>query len=489
MNEFKLSWKILLILLVAVHIVIALGLAWNHINSEVIYSGGDSWHMLYYHQHAQGGHMYYPRGYDVHLTSDGYTPFASQIFGWVIRFIGNDIRWVRLTAALFSFGGMWLAAGIVFRLTGSRLFSWLAAGLCAGMDIRWIVEVGPNTMHVAFSLLGLYFLVRDMDVRKWSTPVLVALAFFASYWTKQTGIAYMAAAVFYLICKDVRKGALAFLICAVLSAATAAYFASLDDANFIWRVFKFNQNQPLKPGRLFDPILFPVLTGRFAVMTGAVVAGLLAMKWKWSEVLRPHYVFLGASALVGIFATLKYGSGLQQAWFFFAVLIINGLVFINQFMRENVWAPVAITGLLLVQTASLAEDFRTEIITEEDEQRYEMILDILATPGKEAYYINQGYLNLLVGKTVYGNAAQDCWVDKEYRPDSYPDNWRNFLAKDPFDIIILDVPLCDGSFVLVDRINKAYRVWKEIPPDSRNINRGELRRKKVVFVKKTDADL
>ena len=48
--------------IVSVHLAIALSMIFNHVSREAIVSGSDAWHMLYFHQFAEGGHSYYPRG-------------------------------------------------------------------------------------------------------------------------------------------------------------------------------------------------------------------------------------------------------------------------------------------------------------------------------------------------------------------------------------------------------------------------------------------
>ena len=91
--------------IVSIHLAIALSLIFNHVSRAAIVSGSDAWHMLYFHQFAEGGHSYYPRGDVAHVT-DGYTPLASEIFGWTIRLCGTDIRWVRMVTGLFGLAGM-----------------------------------------------------------------------------------------------------------------------------------------------------------------------------------------------------------------------------------------------------------------------------------------------------------------------------------------------------------------------------------------------
>ena len=177
--------------LVALHLAVALAMMVNHVGRAAITAGSDAWHMHYFHQFAEGGHSYYPRG-DLEHVTDGYTPLASEIFGWTIRLFGPDIRWARLVASLFGLAGIGLVGACVHRLTGNRFLAFVAAGLSAGLDTKWFVDVGPNTIHATFSILAVYLFLRDPAL-SWKTLVGAGLALFASFWSKQLGLAYMVA--------------------------------------------------------------------------------------------------------------------------------------------------------------------------------------------------------------------------------------------------------------------------------------------------------
>jgi len=49
---------------------------------------------------------------------------------------------------------------MVWRLTGNRWLSVIMAGLATQLDVLWYMEVGPNTIHVFFALLGTWLLIR-----------------------------------------------------------------------------------------------------------------------------------------------------------------------------------------------------------------------------------------------------------------------------------------------------------------------------------------
>ena len=61
---------------------------------------------------------------------------------------------------------------------------------------------------------------------------------------------------------------------------------------------------------------------------------------------------------------------------------------------------------------------------------------------------------------------------------------RAFLASDPWDLVIVDIPLEDNSYALYERLQTAYKPLYEIQPSSRYATSYDLRYKKVVFEKK-----
>lgn len=474
--------KWIIIALTAAHLLVALYVFYNQASSSVIYSEGDAWHMLYYYQFSQGGHMYYD--IDLRHASDGYTPLASQIFGWTIRFIGNDIRWVRVTAGLFGLGLIVTVALIVYRLTGDRLLAFVGAGLTAAMDTLCFMELGPNTITVFFGVLGVYMLVRDPEVISWKTALLAGLAFFASYWSKQTGLAYIAAGLFYLFMKQPKKAAVTAAMIAVLFVSTFMYFKYQPNSRFVYNVFIANSDQPLVFKRLWDPIFFPLLTGRFAVLVAFIFIGIFSGSLRFQRFINPRYIFL-AAGLVTALTSLKYGSGQQQAWFFYTMMIVNGLCAMHGLLNRKQLSYAVLGGLLIMQQLAFFRSYRNILITPEDKRRYAEFCDIMATPGMKTYHPNNlGYINLILGKEYYAGCLFGCWDDHVFNPDLYPKIWKDFLSTDPFDIVVIDIPLADGSFVLLDRLKKNYQAVREMPPDSRGSNHGYLRRKKIVFMRK-----
>lgn len=476
------GWAWLVGALAAIHLVVALTLMVNHVSRPEIATASDAWHMQYFHQYSQGGHSYYPRG-DVEHVTDGYTPLAAQIFGWTIRLLGPDIRWVRLVASLFGLAGMALAGGCTFRLTGSRLAGFIAAALTAGLETKWFVDVGPNTVHAAFSILALYLFLRDPAL-SWRTVTLAGLALFASFWSKQLGLAYMVAGTVYVLAKDWRKGVALGAGLAVLALAGIVYFESRPDAKFLYWVFEMNQNQPIIWSRLWTVVFTEILTRKYAVAVAFIAAGLLAYERSWKGLFRPELLLLGAAAVAGSFANSKYGSGTSQMWFFYMCLLVVGGSYAARFFREGRIAAPVLGALVALQSLALIDDPRPYYINAEDIGRYRQLMGILSTPGKSSYLVNRGYMSFLAGQKAWPQAGEDSWNKKRFDRNMLSPERRSFLASDPWDLVIIDVPLEDNSYALYERLDQAYRPVYEIPAATKYPATYDLRYKKIVFEKK-----
>jgi hypothetical protein len=199
---------------------------------------------------------------------------------------------------------------------------------------------------------------------------------------------------------------------------------------------------------------------------------------------RPELLLLGAAAVAGSFANGKYGSGPSQMWFFYMGLLAVGLGYAHRMWREGRLAPPLLGALLTVQGLALAEDPRPYYINDEDGMRYRQIMDILSRPGQDSYFINRGYMSLLAGKTAWPQAGEDSWNRGRFDQGMLSRERRAFLESDPWDLVIIDIPLEDNSYALYGRLEQAYRPVYEIPPSSRWADTYDLRYKKVVFEKK-----
>ena len=476
---------LLLYLALAVHLVLAVRVLFNQISSDVVLEVGDSFYMQTYVQYSRGQHNYYDA--DPHLLSGGYTPLAAEIFGLAIRVFGNDVRVVRGVAALFGIGLIFLAAQSVFVLTRSRLLAFAAFCLGFSLEPKWFLEIGPNVIHVFFLMAAIRLLLGAPAERfKTAYYLLGALFVFLSFWAKQTGLAYMPVYLFCVWFKDRKSAAFSLLLMAGLTALGFWRYIHLPDSKFIYYVFQ-NANQPLIWERLADPIFFPLLFGRFCLLVALAGIGLILCIDRFRQLLEPQFVFLGATCGIGLLTSLKYGSGMNQVWAFYVLLLVNALYFGHRLAAQGTLAPGVLHGLLAVQACCLFQPLGALLINREDEQRFAWLQRVLTTPGKSTYYINQGYLTDRWKGDRNADVRYDCWKNGVYDRSVYPARLREFVESDPFDLVVIDVPLEDGSFVLYERLNAAYEMKYELPPASRFADRGSLRYKKIVFEKKPAA--
>ncbi len=452
----------------------------NSFTYKAILSPSESYHASCAYTIASGEHLYGP--YDKHITRKDYTPLSFQIQAMAIRLFGVDIRVQRVVATFFSVGAILLVGLMVKLLTGSRLLSFAAAAAYAGIDVPgWYIEVGPQPMHVFFAMLGVFLLLRDRAV-SWRTLVISALSFFCCYWSKQTGLAYMMAFIFYVFIRNVKKGVAALLLLAVLFATTAFYETMRPGSMFWFNVFQRNALDPLILSRFWNPILYPQLLGRFGVLIALIISGLFTIKWFSRDVLKIEYIMLGASAFVGIFAAMKYGSGQQQALIFYGLLIVNGIVFLHQLQVAEKLHHSAVFGLLIVQLLALRHDSGLLLITPADEARYDIVMRYLSTPGKNTYMFEFGYLNLLAGKPIYANPQYDTVHKHETGRVRFYDAYQDYWDTIPFDILIVFLPLPDNGQIMVPYLNEYYRPIQELP--AIGLHRA-LRKRIIVFEKKT----
>lgn len=468
--------------IVSIHLAIALSLIVNHVSREAIVAGTDAFRMAIYNQYAEGGHCYYPRGDTGHIT-DGYTPLTFEIFGWTVRLCGTDIRWVRLAAGLFGLWGIGLAGACVKRLTGDFFFAYVAAALTAGIEVKWYLDLGANTVHATVSILALYLFLRDPGL-SWKTVVGAGLALFASFWSKQLGLAYMVAGTVYVLSKDWRKGLWLGGGLAALSLAGILYYENLENSQFLYWVFEMNRNQPIIWSRLWTVVFTEILARKYAISVALITAGALAYERSWRGIFRPELLLLGAAAVAGSFANGKYGSGPSQMWVFYVLMIVVGLAYAHRFFRERRIAVPLLGALLALQGFALIDDPRPHYVNDEDEGRYRQIMGLLSTPGKSSYFINRGYMSLLAGQKTWPQAGEDSWNKGRFDQNMLSQERRAFLASDPWDLVIIDIPLEDNSYALYDRLEKAYKPLYEIQPSSRYANAYDLRYKKIVFARK-----
>lgn len=455
----------------------------NRLSYSAIIDESENMHARCAYSISIGETLYGPDSHTIQRKD--YTPLSFQIQGMVIRFFGLDIRYQRFTALIFGLGSLWLLGLIAFHLTGSKFWGFITAAFFAGIDVTiWFMEVGPQPMHVFFAMLAVWLLVRDASF-SWPTVLSATLALFACYWSKQTGLAYIAAGVFYGFTRDLRKGAIMLALSAAIIGISAWWYICQPGNQFVRNVFIWNAFDPLMWDRIMDPVVFPEMLGRFGVSLALILAGVfLSPGHGIKRLFRPELIFLGVAVLAGNFTRLKWGSGMQQVIFGYGLILLSGVAFMHDFLRRNLMAPTAAVSLLIIQGLALLHNFPPALITDEDQMRFGQVNRILATPGRATKFCLMGYNNLLVGKTMYMDPQVDSIHRQRTGEARYTEFWENYVQSKPWDILIVGYPLEYNTSLMAPMLQNEYSLVGEIPAAQNRKPFGVLRQRLLIFEKK-----
>jgi len=469
-----------LFLLVGIHLIILCYVAQNRFSYSAVVDEGEDLSARYAYTLASGESLYGPD--DVYIQRCSYTPLSSWFYSHAIRLFGLDIRFQRAVALGFGLGAIALLGACTWKMTGSRMWGFFASALFAGIDSGiWYMEISPQPVHVFFAMLGLFLLVMDPYL-KWRTVLGVGLAFFACYWSKQTGLAYIAMGIFYTFIRDWRKGLGLLGLSTALIGGTALYCATRPDSDFVRLVFLWNALDPLIWARIWNPILFPEMAGRFGVLLAVLISALFMLKQdNWKEWLSPHLLFTLAGLAAGNFASMKYGSGNSQVIVGYAGLILTGLVFLHRWLNRNTVSAGLVAGLLTVQSFALIHPVSAALITDEDQVRFEQLVSIIRkTPGTVKFFA-MGYYNLLAGKPAINDPVVDGVLRQREGVLRYRPFMQEYLAGMPIDLVIISVPFEYNNSLMIPILEKNYRVRDEMPALQRT---GGMLRSRLLFLEK-----
>ncbi len=494
--QCKFNPMIIVGLFATIHIFISIVLFSNKIATKTIIDEGEAFHIHYYTQFANGGHCYYPEGHKIasysgkypeegflNKVSDTYPPLSGFIYGLVIKFFGEDVRFLRFVSFAFGFAALYIVGSLIWHFSRNFLLSYIGIGIASAIDYGWIGELGPNNLLVFFSLFGFFWIIRNEEL-KWSGIIISSCALSLAFLSKQTGLAYIFVQLLYLLYKAPRKALLALFLHILLIGGTILYFLIQKDADFIYWVFITNAQQKLDLARMWDWLYF-LFIRQWGILIAFTITGIyLTIDKNWQNIFHPEIMFLGAAFIAGTVTSLKYGSGLSQCWPFLALLTAIGLGYISKFLSEEKISPILVSALLIIQTTALFEDFRYKIIDKEDDERFAMMLNLLATPNKHVYWVDRPYYSILAGANLQFVPADGCWEKGIVYPELYNKEWRKFFERDPYDIVIVDIPQPDGFYPLYQRLSVSYQPAQQINPHSKYPNTNALRRKKIIFVKK-----
>lgn len=471
----------ILIALLGCHLIVALYVVVNW-TSYNCFEGAEGVAMTWAYQVSHGLPLYGIRTNPA-LQQIFYTPLAAQIDGAIFTFLPFDVRWMRLVNFLFSIGGAVLVGLITYSLGRCRFLAVISGGLMmVNPSSWWFIGAGTNTIHVFFALLGIYCLIRESSP-SWKSIIIAVLALFASFWAKQTGAPYLVAGLVYLLGAHFKKGIVASALAVALVGGFLGYYVYYYPGAMS-NIFILQSQIPILWGGLLNPVLFPDVFGRFGVLLAVILIGVWTIHgWQFKNLFRPELLFLGAAGVVGIIGPIRYGSGTSQTIVFYGLILACGIAFLKRLQERGVITEKVVIGLLVVQMLLLVQDPRAVLWRDCDQARFDELGRIVATPGKLVYYNDNPAISLLVNKPFYASSGRDCYVNGKIDRSKYPKELSAFFKSDPFDMIIIDIPLEDNSWPLYERLNVSYQPVAELPalrgdPNSRK------NFKQIIFVRK-----
>lgn len=467
--------------LMAIHLGVLSVVAVNRLSKNAVIDESEDMHSRCSYTLATGESLY--GSDDIHIQRKDYTPLSFWFYSLAVRSLGLDIRYQRAVAFLFGLGAIFLAGLITTRLTGSYLWGFFASSLLSGIETGiWYIEVSPQPVHVFFALLGVFILVRDSTLN-WKTLLAAGLAFFACYWSKQTGLAYLFCYILFAFTKGIKKGIAAFALVSVMVGGSTLYYAMQPDSNFIRLVFVWNSLDPIIWKRIWNPVIFPEITGRFGILVSILLSALFMIKRNnYKDWLSPQIIFTIGGLAAGSFASLKYGSGNNQVIVGYACLIISGLWFLNRWVNQNRFSFAMVGGLLAIQSIALIHPVTNNLIYKDDQERFEKIVSFISNQQGVTKFFDMGYYNILAGKKAINDPIIDGFVRQKTGQLVYRKFMKEYVETVPFDTVIVPLPFSYNTSLMIPIFKTHYDIVGEIPPSPRS--GGALRRHIIFMVKK-----
>ncbi|NQU08121.1 MAG: DUF2029 domain-containing protein [Candidatus Abyssubacteria bacterium] len=322
-----------------------------------------------------------PIYFDYHslLMPFEYVPLYPVAMGVLARIFGLGVWYERSFSLVCSLLIAILVGRVVARATRDKLAA-AAAGMMffapASLSVWYIVR-GIDIFTALLALLGVV-IVSETEEKGWRRIVLAAAILVLAFYAKQTAVFPAAAAISFLLCRDLKKG---LLMGACFAGATAAIFVLLQFLTEGWfyeNAFLTTARNPYHLGRLF---IFArnFLLGLFAVVAVALFQSLRGMSRRPGVWTFYFFFTLLSTVLAG-----KAGAALSYFLpFFSATCICAGLALGNSSLFEKRRKPyLAILVIMLIQAAV----FFREYVPVPSQANYEQAatLDTLIrrSPGK-----------------------------------------------------------------------------------------------------------
>jgi hypothetical protein len=335
--------------------------------------------------------------------------YAAALF---MKLFGVGMFAPRLLSVLASCGCIVLVFLITRKLSGTRLFAFISAGLFAatnGIVWAWFDFAKVDTLGIFFFLGGLYFLIQDDQRRAILAGGLFALSFF----TKQTAgpIVFMIFLPYFFVKRQ--QTLLSMIVFGVLVCA-GTFLLNSESKNNLYLFYVYGlppyhhvNASPENVTYIVTSILQPVL-----VVLGVIVFSIVANIKKF--VRDPYYCFfamLTAGVLVlSISGGLVVGSTRNAFIPAYALIaILFGLSL--QYLQENIEkigsgkikliGSIALLGICLLQFSFLQYKSKDYVPAAQDVKRGDALIGYLKKWDGEFIIPEQNYLGLYLDKKTF----------------------------------------------------------------------------------------
>lgn len=443
-------------------------------------------HMAMIDQILQGKVLYAPLSSEYSCVT--YNPLYWYISAAFCKVFGMSFLWPRLVSLMFSAG----CAGIMFmwtwRLTAKDLVMSMAAPVMvlstAFLIQFWVMEINVNALHVFLVLLGFYLLIEP-DMRK---TVIAAIALTASFFTKQTALAYIVAAAVMLLFRSRRHLPL-YLVTCVIFLAAGCWYLEVFEGDFYRQTIAANQGPPWMLSRLFSEVFQQVFFGMvgcvfmFSILRVFVEGSVEDVPF-FARIWRSEYLLAAAGIAVEIISHPKYGSGPVHGLVAICGITLCGLSGASLIGKmagckkiAHATAAVQVAALIIISIPSIPSQYYDRM----DEDKMIRISSIFRS-GRTCYF-GIPYIQRKYGQASLGIPDDEPtkWVNGRLTYQFIPPKLSEPFAKQEFDYVIIGSyfdPNHPVAKVIMENYKKAVA---EFPAHPRFPNSTDLRHRNVVL--------
>lgn len=287
-----------------------------------------------------------------------YTPLYWYVIAGLAKLFGLTFFCARIVTFAASVATWLGVAAFVWVNTQRNLMLTVAAPtvlyLSSLLMNNWTADINVNALHFALVVWGFFVLRPPLaNGRVVAGAVLLVLGVL----TKQTGLAYVAAAGCMVLLSSPKRAALFASVSAVLLGLSFLWLQKTSDGQFYIQTGPANAQLPWMASRIVDEILLRSFLGYGGVLAVATVVALVAGFQRNIFLMGrvPHFVMLAGGTVVACIAHPKYGSGNVHDVVALAGICVCGGIGLHvlwQKVGPEFGARVA-SALVLVQTGAL----------------------------------------------------------------------------------------------------------------------------------------